>query len=439
MLDIKYIEENKEEVKKSCELRNIDCNIDKLLKLNDKRVKLLQEVEKLNSQKNQLNEQIKSAADKDRSNIIGQGKGIKKGLAEKEPQLKKLEEDFLQMMDKVPNVLSGDVPIGKDDTENVVMRKVGEPTKFDFKPKDHVDLGQALGIIDIKTAAEVSGSRFSYIKGGAALMQFAITQFVFDVMTDSNTIGKLAKKVGNPSDKPFVPVVPPVIIKGEVAKKMDRFDPIEDRYYLKKDEAMFTGSAEHSLGPMFMNKIIREKDLPLRFVGYSTAFRREAGTYGKDTRGIFRCHQFDKLEIESFTVFEGGLIEQDLIVAIQEHLVEQLGIPYQVVAISTGDIGKPDFRQIDIECWMPGQNKYRETHTSDYMTDFQARRLNTKVKRVNGKTEFVHMNDATAFAIGRTLIAILENYQEKDGSVKVPEILQKYMPGGLKKIEKKNK
>lgn len=437
MLDIKFIEANKDEVKKSCELRNIDCDIDKLLKLNDKRVEMMQEAEKLNSQKNRLNEQIKNATDEDRNKLIEQGKEIKEGLIEKEPQLKKLEEDFLQMMDKVPNVLSEDVPIGKNDTENVVMRKVGEPTKFDFEPKDHVDLGQALGIIDIKTAAEVSGSRFNYIKGGAALLQFAIVQFTLDVITNRNTIGKLAKKVGNPSDEPFVPMVPPVIIKKEVAKKMDRFDPIEDRYYLKEDKAMFTGSAEHSLGPMFMDKVIEEKDLPLRFVGYSTAFRREAGTYGKDTRGILRCHQFDKLEMESFTTPENGLVEQDLIVAIQEYLVKQFGIPYQVVAISTGDIGKPDFRQIDIECWMPGENKYRETHTSDYMTDFQARRLSTKVKRANGKTEFVHMNDATAFAIGRILIAILENYQDRNGSVKVPEVLQKYMTGGLKKIEKK--
>ena len=417
-------------------MRNIDCDVDELLELNDRRVELLQEVEKLNAQKNELNDRIKSASDSEKAEIIEEGKKVKEELSQKEPELKELEEEFWQMMDKVPNVLSDKVPEGKDDTENVVSRKEGEPTKFDFEPKDHVELGEALGIIDIKTAAEVSGSRFNYLMGGAALLQFAIIQLVFDTITNKEIIGKLAKEVGNPSDKPFLPVVPPVIIKGEVAKKMDRFDPIEDRYYLKEDEAMFIGSAEHSLGPMFMNKAIDEKDLPLRFVGYSTAFRREAGTYGKDTRGILRCHQFDKLEMESFTAPEHGQVEQDLIVAIQEYLVGQLKIPYQVVDICTGDIGKPDFRQVDIECWIPGQNKYRETHTSDYMTDFQARRLGTKVKRADGKTELVHMNDATAFAIGRILIAILENNQQADGSVKVPEVLQKYMPGGMNKIEK---
>jgi seryl-tRNA synthetase len=408
-----------------------------LIELNKKRVDVLQQVEKLNAQKNQLNEKMKQASEQEREKIIEDGKEVKNKLSQKEPKAKKMEKEFWAAMNKLPNVLSDDVPTGKDDTENIVARKVGEPTKFDFEPKDHVDLGEALGIIDVKTAAKVSGSRFNYIKGGAALLQFAIIQFVFETITDEKIIGRLAKKVGNPSDKPFVPVVPPVIVKSKIMKKMDRFDPIEDRYYLEEDDSLLVGSAEHSLGPIFMNKVIDEKDLPMRFIGYSTAFRREAGTYGKDTRGILRCHQFDKLEMESFTTADNGLVEQDLIVAIQEYLVGELKIPYQVVKICTGDIGKPDFRQIDIECWIPGQGKYRETHTSDYMTDFQARRLSTKVKRTDGKTELVHMNDATAFAIGRILIAIIENYQQADGSIMVPEVLQKYMPRGMTKIEKK--
>ncbi|MEA2007417.1 MAG: serine--tRNA ligase [Patescibacteria group bacterium] len=437
MLDIKFIEENKEDVQKSCKLRNIDCNVDDLIELNKERVALLQEVEELNAQKNQLNEKMKQASEQERAKIIKKGKEVKKKLSQKDPKAKKMEKEFWKEMSRMPNVLSEDVPVGKDDTENMVARKVGEPTVFDFEPKDHVDLGEALGIIDVKTAAKVSGSRFNYIKGGAALLQFAIIQFVFEIITDEKIIGKLAKKVGNLSDKPFVPVIPPVIVKSEIMKKMDRFDPIEDRYYLKDDDSLLVGSAEHSLGPIFASKVIDEQDLPVRLIGYSTVFRREAGTYGKDTRGILRCHQFDKLEMESFTTADNGLVEQDLIVAIQEYLVGELKIPYQVVQICTGDIGKPDFRQIDIECWIPGQGKYRETHTSDYMTDFQARRLSTKVKRIDGNTELVHMNDATAFAIGRILIAIIENYQQVDGSILVPEILQKYMPRGMTKIEKK--
>jgi seryl-tRNA synthetase len=436
MLDIKFIRENKEEVQKSCKLRNIDCNIEKLLEIDEKRLKLMKEVEEMNAEKNTISSEMKKADNERKQEIIEQSKKIKENLSKKEPELKKIKEEFEKLMDKIPNKLSPEVPIGKDESENVVIRKVGEPTKFDFQPKDHLEIGEELGIIDTKTAAKVSGARFNYIKGGAALVQFALVQFVFDILTSKEKVSELSQKVGNPNNKPFIPVIPPVIVRSEIMKKMDRFNPIEDRYYLKEDDSLLVGSAEHSLGPIHMNEILEEKDLPIRYVGYSTAFRREAGTYGKDTRGILRCHQFDKLEMESFSLPENGQKEQDLFVAIQEYIVSSLKIPYQVVSICTGDIGKPDFRQIDIECWMPGQDKYRETHTSDYMTDFQSRRLGTRVKRKNGEMELVHMNDATAGAIGRLLIAILENFQQADGSVIIPEVLRKYMPGNIDRITK---
>ena len=208
----------------------------------------------------------------------------------------------------------------------------------------------------------------------------------------------------------------------------------EERYYLQQDDLYLVGSAEHTLGPLHMDETLPEEALPLRYLGFSTAFRREAGSYGKDMKGILRVHQFDKLEMESFTAPEDSLKEQNFFVAIQEYLMQGLELPYQVVAVCTGDMGKPDARQIDIETWLPGQEKYRETHSADLMQDFQARRLNIKVKRKDGKIEFAHMNDATAFAIGRTLIAILENYQQKDGSVKMPRVLQGYV--GKKEIKK---
>jgi len=218
------------------------------------------------------------------------------------------------------------------------------------------------------------------------------------------------------------------MIKPDVYTKMARLSPEDktERYYIPSDDIYLVGSAEHTLGPIHIDQIIPEADLPIRYVAFSTAFRREAGSYGKDTRGILRVHQFDKIEMESFSKPEDSVLEQNFFVAIQEYLVKSLEIPYQVVSICTGDMGKPDARQIDIECWIPSQKKYRETHTSDLMTDYQARRLNTKLKRRDGKIEFVHMNDATAFAIGRILVAILENYQQKDGSIKVPKVLQKY-------------
>ena len=261
-----------------------------------------------------------------------------------------------------------------------------------------------------------------------------MVQLVFKTVTDQKLIKKLAAKVGNPFDNTFVPIIPPVIIKPDVMKKMARLDPIEERYYIPSDDAVLVGSAEHTLGPMHINKTFKYADLPIRYIGYSSAFRREAGSYGKDVRGILRLHQFDKLEMETFVPQEFGMQEQDLLVEIQEYLLQQLEIPYQVVAVCTGDIGKPDYRQIDLECWVPTQNKYRETHSADYVTDYQSRRLNTRYEDKDGSRKFVYMNDATALAIGRTLIAILENYQQEDGSVKIPKVLQNYV--GKKEIRK---
>jgi len=216
---------------------------------------------------------------------------------------------------------------------------------------------------------------------------------------------------------------------------MARLQPIDERYYFEKDDMVFIGSAEHTLGPLHMDEILGEDDLPKRYVGYSVAMRREAGTYGKDTKGILRQHQFDKIEMETFCLPENSYVEQDFLVAIQEYILRKLKIPHQVVLICTGDMGGPDHRQVDIEAWMPGQDAYRETHTADLMQGFQARRLNTRVKRKNGQIEHVHMNDATAAAMGRTMIAIIENYQQADGSIMIPEVLRPYM-GGRDRITK---
>ncbi len=424
MLDIKLIRENPDKVKDSCQKRGIKCDIERLLELDRKRRETLQEIEELKAEQNKLG--------KDQQE---QAKELKWKIKDLEPTLDKVEEKLNELLLQVPNLIADDVPIGKDENDNQIIRKHKEPTQFDFKPKDHMELGLNHNLIETEKSAKISGARFNYLFNEAVLMQFALIQFVFETLTNKKIIGQLAKKVNNPFDKPFIPVIPPVIAKAEIMKKMDRFDPIDDRYYFEKDDVLFIGSAEHTLGPLHMNEIIDEKDLPIRYLGYSTAFRREAGTYGKDTAGILRKHQFDKAEMESFIQPEHGQAEQDLIIAIQEYLVQQLDIPYQVVVLSTGDMGSPDFRQVDIECWMPGQNKYRETHTSDYMTDYQARRLKTRFKRKDGNIEFVYMNDATAMAIGRILIAILENYQQKDGSIEIPKVLQKHM-GGMKEIGK---
>jgi len=229
------------------------------------------------------------------------------------------------------------------------------------------------------------------------------------------------------STKAFTPILPPLMIRTELYDAMDRLEPRDDRYKLEDDDLWLQGSAEHVMGSMHAQEIIEEVNLPIRYIGYATSFRREAGTYGKDMEGILRMHQFDKLEMESFTTRENGLSEHLFMVAIQEYLLKSLGIPYQVIQKCTADIGKPNARGIDMEAWLPGQNQYRETHTADYMTDYQARRLQTRVRRTTGELELVHTNDATAFALGRAMIAIIENYQNEDATVRVPEALRGYL------------
>jgi len=430
MLDIKYIRENVEQVKNAIQNKNLagKVDFDQFVKLDQEVKNLTLVLDDLRQQKNQIDIEMKKSPDETtRQKLIDEGSQLKPKIKDAEDKLNTIKVQFAELLLKLPNVTSPKMPIGKDESENVVVRKFGEPTKFDFEPKDHVDLGKSLKLIDVEKSGEISGSRFYYLMNEAVLMQFGIVQLVFETLTNTEIVGEIAKKVGNPYANQFIPVVPPVMMKPEIMKRMDRLDPIDERYQLKNDDLILVGSAEHTLGPLHMNEIIDGKDLPIRYIGYSTAFRREAGSHGKDVRGILRVHQFDKLEMETYVPVEYGEAEQDLIVGLQEYLVQQLKIPYQVIQICTGDSGKPDYNQYDIECWIPSQNRYRETHTSDYMTDFQSRRLNIKYNTNTGEKKFVYMNDATAFAIGRILIAILENYQQADRSVVVPEVLRKYV------------
>jgi len=429
MLDIKFIRENKDIVQAGAKKKFVDVDIEKLLALDDERLKQLKEVEELRSEVNRVSNDI--ARDQDgalKIQLIEEMRLVKDDIKAKEEKLKTTIEEWQKLMLQIPNIPSVDTPEGPNDSGNQVIRNWGEKPQFPFTPKEHSELGKALGIIDTETAAEVSGSRYAYLKGDLVIMQFALIQMCLEILTNEETLKKIAE-VSNISVVPscFIPVVPPVFIRPIVQVKMARFMTPEEHYMFPNDDLMLIGSAEHTLGSMHMNKIFEERDLPIRYAGYSTAFRREAGAAGKDTNGILRQHQFDKLEMEVFSLPENSMQEQNFLVVIQEHVLQTLKLPYQVVAVCTGDMGFPDNRQIDIETWMPGQNKYRETHSSDSTGGFQARRLNTRVRRSDGKIEHVHMNDATVIAIGRTLISIIENYQQADGSIKIPEVLRKYM------------
>jgi seryl-tRNA synthetase len=418
MLDIRFIRDNAELVRQNARNKNYDVNIDELLKLDADRRELSQKVDELRERRNANAASMKGG--RPEQSVIDEGKQIKVELSEQEGYLTSLEAEILVIQKKVPNMASADVPVGASEDENIVAKVVGEPTQFSFEPRNHYQIAEQRLWIDKERAAKVAGSRFAYLKGDLVKLQFAIIQFVVDSLSDEAVIAKIAADAGlDVSLKPFTPVLPPLMIRTEIYDAMDRLEP--------RDDLWLQGSAEHVMGSMHANEMLAEADLPIRYLGYATSFRREAGTYGKDMEGILRMHQFDKLEMESFTVGEKGLDEHYLFVAIQEYLLTALGLPYRVIQKCTADIGKPNARGIDMEAWLPGQNQYRETHTADYMTDYQARRLQTRVRRNDGTVELIHTNDATAFALGRAMIAIIENNQNEDGTVTVPEVLRGYI------------
>jgi seryl-tRNA synthetase len=428
MLDIQYIRENHQKVKEAAEAKNIAVDIDTLLTLDEKRRGLLQGVEKLRRDRNETAAQMKSGTPS--PELVAEGKRIKESLNELEAELEPTDTEYTSLLKQVPNMPLDDVPVGKSEDENVVTKTVGDKPTFSFEPKNHWQIAEAKGWIDKERAAKVSGSRFAYLKGDLVQLQFAIIQFIMSKLTDKAFIEDLIKENNlNLDPKPFTPVLPPLMLKTDIYDAMDRLEPRDDRYKIEDEELWLQGSAEHVLGSMHANEVFEEQHLPIRYLGYATSFRREAGTYGKDMEGMFRMHQFDKLEMESLTTAATALHEHLLLIAIQEKLMQLLEIPYQVLTKCTADIGKPNARGIDIEAWLPGQGKYRETHTADYMTDYQARRLKTRVRNKQGELELVHTNDATALALSRGPIAIIENFQDEEGNVTIPKVLQPFMNG----------
>jgi seryl-tRNA synthetase len=427
MLDIRFIRENPQLVAEKSKQKGYVVDVDQLLGFDKKRAGLLQQVEDLRRQRNEHAD--KGKRERPSEAEIQKGREIKDQLADLEHQLTSIEEELNVLLKKVPNMPLDIVPVGTTEEENVVARQWGEKPEFDFEPKSHWQIAEERGLIDKERAAKIAGSRFAYIKGDLVRLQFALIQFGLDVLINEETIKKIVQEFGIKTvSKPFMPVLPPAVARTEVYVATGRLNKEEQTYKLEDDDLWLNASAEHTLAPMYMNETLDEADLPIRYVGYTTAFRREAGTYGKDVEGIIRLHQFDKLEMECFTKAEDGLNEHLLLVAVQEYLVRQLQLPYQVLEKCTADIGFPNAKGVDIEIWMPGQNKYRETHTADFISDYQARGMQTRVKTTAG-TQYAHTNDATAFAAGRMLVAIIENYQNNDGKIRIPDVLQPYLGG----------
>ncbi len=408
MLDINFIRENPQKVKDACKNKNVQVSVVLVLDLDKEKRGLMTEMETLKAEQNKI-----SRGGAENKEIFVQAKEIKGKIKEIEPKLEKVDAELKSLLLQLPNVPFDDVPVGKDDSGNIVLRKVGRPASQLFnKPKDYMELGTALDLIDTERAGKVAGSRFGYIKRQLPLLEFALIKLVMDTVTKEK----------------FIPVIPPVMLKDEMARGTGYFEAgdRDEAYYLPDDNMYLVGTSEQSLVSMHAGEVLNEKDLPLRYAGFSTCFRREAGSYGKDTKGILRVHQFDKLEMVIFSKPEDSKAEHKLLLSIEEKLMKALKLPYQVINICTGDLGRPAAAKYDIEAWLPSENKYRETHSTSNCTEFQARRLNIRYKDKDNKTKFVHTLNGTAFAIGRILIMIMENYQQKDGSIKVPKVLQKY-------------
>lgn len=412
MIDIKILREHTEEVRQAVKNRRMDIDLDAILKIDGERRKLQKQADDKRALKNKAGEKIAKASSAEKKKLISEMKDFDKEQDKLERKLSAAEEKFNKLFSFIPNIPLKDVPVGPDESGNVILREVGKPNKFTFEPKDAAELGAKLDIIDTVRAAKVSGTRFGYLKGKGALLEFALVRYAMDNLLKEG----------------FVPVIPPVLVREEIMWAMGFLDRHGDEIYsLPEDKLRLVGTSEQSVVPMHKDEILSSDELPKKYLGFSSCFRRESGSYGKDTRGIIRVHQFDKLEMVAFVRPEDGEKEHEKLLAIQEKLQKELGLPYKVVLLCTGDIGTSSARTYDIETWLPSEKKYRETHSTSTTTDFQARRLNIRVKdKATNKLEYAYILNGTVFAVGRMITAILENGQNEDGSVTIPEVLVPY-------------
>lgn len=414
MIDLKLLAENTEEFKKALEKKHFKGDLDELLKLDQEKKKLLQELENLKAEQNKIAKEIPQAEADKKAELLEQSKKLKEQLKDHEPKLKEIESKLEDLLLTIPNPPSESVPEGATEDDNLVVRTVGEKPQFDFKPLDHTELAKKHDLLDLEKAAETSGARFFYLKNELVLLEFALIQF---------TLNKLVSKG-------FSPVIPPMMVK-EHAMTATGFFPTErsNIYHVNPEEndLYLVGTSEVPLCMLHANEILDEEKLPIRYCGYSSCFRREAGTYGKDMQGIIRVHQFEKIEMFSFCHPDKAEEEHEMILGIEEEIMQDLGLHYQVVNICGGDLGAPAAKKYDIETWIPAQNKFRELTSCSNCTDYQARRAQIRMKKADGSKQIINTLNGTAIALTRMIIAIMENYQQKDGTIKVPEKLHPYL------------
>lgn len=418
MLDPRLLKENPQAVREMLEKRNMaDFPLDSLVGLDRRRRELIVETQELRQKKNVLSEAIagKKKAKQDTSSELNQMKEISSRLGKAEEEMTKVEEQFRHQIMLLPNMLHESVPVGKDEKSNVIVRQSGTPRRFDFKPKDHVDIATALDLIDIERAVKISGARFYFLKNELVKMNQALVQFALDFL----------------SDRGYSLVQPPYLIRKEPMSGAVILGDFQDVIYKIEDEDLYMiGTSEHAIASMHMNEILEGKKLPIKYAGFSSCFRKEAGAHGKDMKGIFRVHQFEKVEQFVYCRPEDSSKEHERMLVLAEEFFAKLGIPYRVMLLSSGDTGKISAKTYDIEAWMAGQNAYREIVSCSNCLDYQARRLGVRFRdRTNEETRLAHTLNSTLVATERTLVAILENYQTANGTVEVPEVLQKYMSG----------
>lgn len=410
MLDINFIRQNQDLVKHSTSAKGYDVDIDELLQLDDKRRELLQEVEDLRRKRNEITAKMKNG--KPSPELIDAGKGLKAKLAKKEPKLNEIETQLDNLLKKVPNIIFDDVPLGSEEN-NLEIKVWGEKKASGV---DHLDYAISRDWVDFERGAKVAGAKFYYLKDGLALLENALLQFGL-------------KKV---LEHGFHYVTVPDMVSSKVLEGCGfnpRSSKQSDEYFIEGEDLAMIATAEMPLTGYYMDEIIDEKDLPICFAGYSACFRKEAGTYGKHTRGLFRVHQFNKLEMYAFCLPEKSREMHEKILSIEEEILQELEIPYHIVSNAAGDLGAPAAKKYDIEYWSPVDRKYREITSCSNCTDFQARSLNIRVRRKDGTIEVLHTLNGTAIPLARALVVIIENYAEKDGKLKVPTVLQPYLNG----------
>lgn len=416
MIDIKELKTRYDEIKKNIENRYMNVDLDGIIAIQNERYAILQEVEVLRAKRNENAAKMKGKLEQDvRIALIEEGKRIKAELQEKEEKLSELDTVFQEKARTIPNYASPKAPVGKEDKDSLAIKFVGEPKKFSFKAKDHVELGEALDILDFESGAKVAGQKFYYIKNKAVILQMALERYAMDIVLKHG----------------FTPFITPDIAKEEILNGIG-FNPRGEEsniYTLEGTGTCLVGTAEITLGGYYSNTILEKKDLPIRMTGLSHCFRREAGGAGQYSKGLYRVHQFSKLEMFIYCLPEDSEKFHEEILSIEEEIFSGLGLAYRVVDTATGDLGAPAYRKFDIEAWMPGrgdEGEYGEVTSTSNCTDYQARSLNIRYRDDDGKIKFVHMLNGTAVALSRAIVAILENYQNEDGSVSIPPVLVPY-------------